>query len=183
MNKNSEFNIENIKVKINKLIGRFLLFIIAGVAGFKLNNILSNPSNFFKLFYTNIYKNFHSYSYMSNRFWTLFLVFYLISTAIGMFFLAKSLLKKNFLHSLIYTVMICLFILSLSTSIYSIEGIKENRNINDNIEIIRPYISNDEYILLKSKYLQINSKKNFDTINDKIRGVAKKHGANINQNE
>ena len=79
--------------------------------------------------------------------------------------------------------MICLFILSLSTSIYSIEGIKENRNINDNIEIIRPYISNDEYILLKSKYLQINSKKDFDTINDKIRGVAKKHGANINQNE
>lgn len=96
MNKNNEFNIDNIKVKINKLIGRILLFIIAGVAGFKLNNILSNPSNFFKLFYTNIYKNFHSYSYMSNRFWTLFLVFYLILTAMGIFFFSKIFIKKEF---------------------------------------------------------------------------------------
>ncbi|ADJ61108.1 hypothetical protein NCDO763_1260 [Lactococcus cremoris] len=37
--------------------------------------------------------------------------------------------------------------------------------------------------MLKSNYLQINSKKDFETVNDKIRDVAKKYDANINQNE
>lgn len=183
MNKNSEFNIDDIKAKSNKLIGKILSFVIVGIAGFKLNNILSSPSSFFKLFYTNIYKNFHSYSYMSRELWVGIFIFYLIGTTLGIIFLVKALLKKNFLHLLVCLFMIFLFIMSLSTSVYSIEAIKENRNTSDNIEIIRPYISNDEYILLKSNYLQINSKKDFETVNDKIRDVAKKYDANINQNE
>ncbi|MFK4968348.1 hypothetical protein ACI1UG_09315 [Lactococcus garvieae] len=53
-------------------------------------------------------------------------------------------------------------------------------DMDRNIEIIHPYISNEEYIKLKSDLLQANSKQAFDKIDNRVRDVAKKSNANIN---
>lgn len=50
----------------------------------------------------------------------------------------------------------------------------------NNLIIIKPYISAEEYSILQSEYYQIDSKADFENHNKKVERIAKKHDLTIN---
>ncbi len=48
-------------------------------------------------------------------------------------------------------------------------------NIETNLEIVRPYINENDYFLMKSDYLQMTDKKSFNKIDKRIKEIAKLH--------
>lgn len=89
--------------------------------------------------------------------------------------LIVSLLKNKFRDFWVYFALIFYFIIGVGFILYSIpissqyERVSKERN---NIEIIKPVISESEYNLLVSEYYQIKSKDHFEDLRNKIKGTA-----------
>jgi hypothetical protein len=89
-------------------------------------------------------------------------------------FKAYKALKATFL-----TVSILIQICAVHSVLSQHTSVMLANTIARNTEIIHPYITDTEYIKLKSDLLQIDSKQDFDKVDNTIRNVAKKFNANI----
>ena len=111
---------------------------------------------------------------------TIFLIFSFVMGIACLFAMVSLIIKKKFVSFLGLLVILLLSIFNFSNTFYSLKGISENRKISVNLEIVHPFISDKEYLLLKSQYMQTNSKEEFEKINNRIRYIANKNDANIN---
>ncbi|MDR7695786.1 hypothetical protein [Lactococcus lactis] len=182
MNKNTN-QFQDFFNKINNRLGRILMTISLIIVGIVVEKIWNSLPNMSTLFNHDIYTQFHDFSYKIFFLWLSFAIF---SVAISIFCLYKaitSVISKNYIKFLGFIMWGFLCVYNFSTSASTISAINENRAISTNLEIVRPYISNDDYLKLKSQYLQINSKKSFDKVSERIRYIANKHDANINEYE
>ncbi|MFT0189185.1 hypothetical protein ACI3E5_06035 [Candidatus Enterococcus avicola] len=86
-----------------------------------------------------------------------------------------SLLKSKFRDFWVYFALSFYFLIGLGFILYSVpissqyERVSKERN---NIEIIKPVISESEYNLLVSEYYQIKNKDNFEDLRNKIKRTA-----------
>ncbi|ADZ64507.1 hypothetical protein BUI56_10555 [Lactococcus lactis subsp. lactis] len=180
MNKKLQINLKDLADKLNNKIGKVLGWIAIAIVGFSFNNILtiiSNPKHFI---YQDIYKDFYNYSFISPNLMTIFLIFSFVMGIACLFAMVSLIIKKKFVSFLGLLVILLLSIFNFSNTFYSLKGISENRKISVNLEIVHPFISDKEYLLLKSQYMQTNSKEEFEKINNRIRYIANKNDANIN---
>ncbi len=92
-----------------------------------------------------------------------------------------KLVKKDKIIFATVDVFIFLFMIFVTVSVMvRANSIVKANNLNKNIEIIHPYISERKYIRLKSDLYQIDSKTSYDNLDKDIRNVAKENNANIN---
>ena len=180
MNEKIQINLKELADKLNRKIGKVLGWIAIAIVGFSFNNILSITSNPKHFIYQDIYKDFYHYSFLSSNLMAIFLTFSFILGIACLISMISSILKKKFVSFLGLLVILLLSIFNFSNSFYSLKGISENRKISVNLEIVHPFMSDKEYLLLKSQYMQTNSKKEFEKINNRIRYIANKNDANIN---
>ncbi|KST98505.1 hypothetical protein [Lactococcus lactis] len=179
MNNNISLNLKEIKEKINKYIGKVLGAFFIALIGFFFNKLISLLSHPTHLFYRNIYIKFYRYNFESETFWMVCLTFLIIGSITTFYVAVKTLIAKRYIKFSALFLLIVFFTYNCSTSISNILGVEENRTISTNIEIIHPYISDKEYVKLKSQYMQINSKQNFKAINNKIRNIVNENNANV----
>lgn len=99
------------------------------------------------------------------------------SKAISIFnFLTKS---KRRIYSIILIITIPISISYTNLLIKEITIIKAVNYIDQTIEIIRPYITESDFISLRSEFRQINNKEKFDKIIFKIKAYASKGGVKL----
>ena len=79
---------------------------------------------------------------------TIFLIFSFVMGIACLFAMVSLIIKKKFVSFLGLLVILLLSIFNFSNTFYSLKGISENRKISVNLEIVHPFISDKEYLLL-----------------------------------
>ena len=85
----------------------------------------------------------------------------------------------KFIFGLTITVMIlCVFIISKIS--YTNRVVTYSMR---SIDIVKPYISNNEYDLLKSQFYQVRNTDDYTMFNDKVKRISNKHNLKLPENE
>lgn len=176
---NGTNKLQDFFIKINNKLGKFLMTLSLIILGIIVEKIWNSLPNISTIFNHDIYIQFHDFSYKTYYLWFIFAVMSLFLVFFCIYKVITSIMAKNYIKFLGFILWGFLCIFNFSTSVSTMNAIKENRAISTNLEIVRPYISNNDYLKLKSQYLQINSKQSFNEVNEKIRDIADKHDAHI----
>lgn len=97
-------------------------------------------------------------------------------------FCVRSLLKKNYIFSLLLFIITILYIAVTPNTFAQYEAASYFKITNTNLKIIRPFISEKDYYERQSDLYQIDTKQKFDDLDNKIKKVAKNSKANIYPN-
>lgn len=109
-------------------------------------------------------------------FMNLFAVFFLIMAQIYLLRFTPKILRKQGLKFVVSSMPLS-FTVSFVISYTCFTGIQTSvvaRNTTNNIEIVAPYITDDEYKQLRSDFFQIDSKADYDNLINKISAIAEK---------
>ncbi|WP_251900647.1 hypothetical protein [Lactococcus lactis] len=98
------------------------------------------------------------------------------------FLCVRSLLKKNYIFSLLLFIITILYIAVTPNTFAQYEAASYFKITNTNLKIIRPFISEKDYYEMQSDLYQIDTKQKFDDLDNKIKKVAKNSKANIYPN-
>lgn len=174
--------------KLRKIISNFIsIFVLAWIGSYTYEafKIADKTDSFFKtliklpsLINDSMIKNTVSLFDSTSVYFLMFIVANLI-----LFTIYKQqifeLLKKEKINSLNDFLSIVNIALMISLSIISLYSISLQRSVVtepiNNLEIVRPYVSNDEYLNLRSEYLQIDNKKSLKKLTNKIESIAEKN--------
>lgn len=165
--------------KINSYISKSWPAAVLFLAGILVNKFFDSGA-LIKIFKFNNYSRIGSL-YNSGLEMMFFIAFAFLGAILGVFLanLIMELKLKNWFKSIIFFFLILLFFW-VGMLIHNLDSqLDKSKQLMNNTEIIHPFISNQEYIKLKSDILQIDSKKSFDKTNNVIRKVANENQAKI----
>lgn len=165
--------------KINGYISKSWPAAIIFVAGYLVNKFFDSGA-LIKIFKFNNYNRIGNL-YNSGLGMILFITFVILGGAFGILImnLIINIRLKNWFKSIVFSFLI-LSTIWFGILIHNLDNqLDKSRLLMNNTEIIHPFISNQDYIKLKSDILQIDSKKTFDKTNNEIRKIANENQAKI----
>ncbi|WP_282799236.1 hypothetical protein [Lactococcus lactis] len=164
--------------KIDKLTKTLFFGFLSIVAGYFINDWISKGI-ILKYFRFNPYKGFGG---LMGQSFTLFLILFMITFFMIVYFIAQIigfLIEQRWFYGVTTIPLLIVMIgfnLLTQNQLLSINTYKSEAR---SLEIIRPYITDKQYIKLNSDLLQVESKDSFNKINKQVREIAEKNHANI----
>lgn len=164
--------------KTDKLTKTLFFGFLSILAGYFINDWISKGV-IFKYFKFNPYKGFGE---LMGQSFTLFLILFMLSFFMIVYFIAQIigfLMEERWFYGVttipLLIIMIWLNLLT-QNQLFSI-GIYKSETRR--LEIIRPYVTDKQFIKLNSDLLQVESKDSFNEIDQQVRKIAEKNHANI----